>query len=94
MTAIRFEFETDQQAQKFCELIVSETCRIFDISSDEAVSRVNAHWHGQAILGEDDIVYHEDETFWANQIYFDDSYCWWLENPPTPMRVRELKKRP
>lgn len=87
---IKFNFSVDQQAQKFCEKIANEMCRLFNISMNEAVIRINAHWQEQVITGEDDIVYHEDETFWANQIYFDESYSWWLDSPPTPMKIREL----
>jgi hypothetical protein len=90
---IKFEFSIDEQAQGFCEQIAVEMRRLFNVSLDEAVDRINAHWYGQEIIGEDDIVYHEDETFWANQIYYDESYSWWLESPPMPMKVRELKKQ-
>jgi hypothetical protein len=92
VTKIKFEFLTDQQSQAFCEKVAAEMCRLFGISLDEAVERIDAHWYEQEILGEDDLVYHEDETFWANQIYYDQSYSWWLEKPPTPMKVRKLKK--
>lgn len=89
---LQFQFPMDQQANEFCELIVAEMRRLFGISLDEAVRRVNSHWHGQEIFGEDDVVYNEDETFWAKQIYYDDSYSWWLESPPTPMKVRKLQE--
>jgi len=37
--------------------------RLFGIPRDEAVARINAHWKGQPILDEQDIVYHESEEF-------------------------------
>lgn len=76
-----FEFATDDKSHRFGEAIVEEMVRRFQISRDEAVGRTNRHWRGVRIVGEKDVVYHEDEEFWANTIYFGKNSMWW-KNPP------------
>lgn len=83
---MKFEFEVDAEAQDFCCLIVSELVRNFGIDSSEALGRLNRAWRGISIVG-DDIVYHEDEEFWAFNIYYGHDSFWW-QNPP------ELKPLP
>jgi hypothetical protein len=73
-----FEFETDNQSQAYCELIAHEMCALFGMPLEEAVLRINRHWQGQSIIGEHNLVYHRDENFWANQIYYEDDCSWWV----------------
>ena len=74
-----FEFRTDSEAQKFCELIVKSISELFDISSDEALARINIAWKGNEIVGEDDPIYHEDEEYWAKDICYGHDSAWWLD---------------
>lgn len=84
----KFDFLTDEDSHKFSEEIAKEMVRLFGISLEEALKRVNRHWKGQDLTGTENIVYHEDETFWANQIYYDDSSFWWIKGQPvTPRKM-------
>jgi hypothetical protein len=64
----KLDFETDRQSAEFCELIASRMTALFGISSEEAIGRINRDWRGQKIVG-NDIIYHEDEDYWAKTIY-------------------------
>lgn len=77
----QFEFETDDESLGFCNTIILEMVKLFAIGESEAVGRVNRFWKGQKIVGEDDLVYHEEENYWANTIYYGKDSYWWT-NPP------------
>ncbi len=77
----RFTFKTDEGAEEYCEAILAEMRGLFSISTDEALGRMNRAWDGQEFLGEEDPVYHEDEKYWANTIYYGKDSNWWM-NPP------------
>jgi hypothetical protein len=83
----RFQFETDSQSAEFCEAIVNRMVSLFGITIDEAIGRLNQDWKGISITGPDDVIYHEDEDYWAKTIYYGKGSNWWL-NPPS------LKPRP
>ena len=76
----QLEFETDSRGLSFCEEIARIMMREFTIPYPEAVGRINRHWRGQSIIG-DDIVYHEDGFFWANDIYYGGDSSWWRKLP-------------
>jgi hypothetical protein len=71
-----FDFLTDGRSRIFCETIAREMCVRFGVSKEEALGRINRAWAGQSIVG-DDIVYHEDEVFWACDIYYGHDSLWW-----------------
>jgi hypothetical protein len=75
----------DNDALTFCREIVDEMVRLFEISNDEAVARVNRQWsepeEGQVapqtwIVGLD-IIYHEEPDRWAKFIYYGGEGRWW-----------------
>jgi hypothetical protein len=74
---MNFNFETDDESQKFCNAIAEKMSSLFGISIDEAVGRVNREWEGNSIIG-DDIIYHETEEYWANNIFYGKDSDWWL----------------
>jgi hypothetical protein len=78
---IAFDFKTDSESQVFCESIVNKMVEMFNINIEEAVGRVNRAWRGQELIGPDRMIYHEDEEYWANTIYYGKDSYWWL-NPP------------
>lgn len=77
-----FTFKTDEEAQRFCERIVASMVSLFSIPENEAIGRVNRHWQGQEIFGPTDIVYLEDEVYWAKAIYYENDTYWWLPDSP------------
>lgn len=50
--------------------VADELVANFGISWAEAIARINAHWRGQDLSSEIDIVLHEDACYWAVVIYF------------------------
>ncbi|MFD8142171.1 hypothetical protein [Streptomyces sp. NPDC059708] len=42
----------------------------------EAVARINHRWCGLDLSGEDEIILHEDEYYWALGIYFTEVWDW------------------
>lgn len=80
----------DVEAQKFCEGIVSEMVSLFSITEEEAISRVNFQWsHLESLGGNEELIYHEDERFWAQDIYYGPDSLWWLDD-----KVRSAKDLP
>lgn len=76
-----YEFETDIQSQSFCRLIVLDMIDRFDIDEAEALGRVNRHWRGQNLTGEDLLIYHREVDFWSRDIYYGGDSGWWLKPP-------------
>lgn len=76
-----YEFKTDEQSRAFCNKIAERMVSLFNISVEEAVGRMNRLWSGQSFIGPKDLIYHEDEDFWANDIFYGGDSLWWA-NPP------------
>ena len=86
---MNFSFKTDEQSAQFCRGIVKSMMAFFAISKAEAIERVNQQWHDLELLGSDDLIYHEDESYWAKQIYYEAHSFWWLdENAAKPKTLR------
>ena len=78
---INFKFEVDKESYEFCCQIANKMIEFFNISYEEAIDRINSRWSGQIIKGDNCIVFHEDEEYWAIAIYYtNDSYWWMTEN--------------
>lgn len=75
---MEFEFITDQESKAFCHLIVQSMIESFSIDEEEALGRLNKAWVNLEITGPDDVIYHEDESYWANSIYYGKGSKWWL----------------
>ena len=73
-----FDFKTDKESYEFCMLIANKMVELFKISLNEAIGRINRDWNGKDILGLD-VVYHEDEEYWAKTIYYGHDSFWWLK---------------
>jgi len=82
-----FIFETDDQATAFCEEIVRQMVEIFGITREESIGRINREWQGLKLVSPDDVIYHEDEIYWAKTIYYGKGSNWWLNSA-------NLKPRP
>ena len=75
---MKFEFETDEQSEGFVASIANRMVSLFGISIDEAVGRINRDWKGLKIIGSNEVIYHEDEDYWAKTIYYGKGSNWWL----------------
>ena len=69
MSRYQFDFEAHGRSLELCERIVDRLVSLFGVPLEEAVGRVNKHWQGR-VFEDLDIICHEDEDFWANNIYF------------------------
>jgi hypothetical protein len=91
----KWAFEADTELNELCDSIVAEMIRLFDISEDEAVLRINRQWKGQRFKGHWDMVYHEDALTWAKNIYYGHEYYWWIEGNERERRhLAPLKPKP
>lgn len=85
----KYSFETDDEAEIFCEEIYMEMMAQFGISKEEAIARINQQWKNQSLVG-DDIVYHETAEVWAKDMYWGHEAYWWI----TGEKREELKLPP
>ena len=76
---IQFAFKTCPETQAFGELIVHEMMSTFGISQEEAVGRINRRWGHLELTNPQHIIFHDDETFWARDIYFGHDSVWWKD---------------
>lgn len=88
MTINKITINGDEEAKSFCLGIAREIARLFEIPISEAIGRVNKFWVNQTFVGPQ-MIYHRDEQFWANTIYYEDGTYWWLDwwmakNTPKP----------
>lgn len=82
-----FTFPIDDKGRAFCRAISLEMVSLFKISEAEAIERINYEWRNVRLIEADHPLYHEDESFWANEIYYGHDSQWWK-------RKEDLKPRP
>lgn len=73
----KLSFSIDAKAEEFCQRIVDTMVTLFGITESEAIGRLNKHWAGQEFIGEDELIYHDDEAYWAKTIYYEENAHWW-----------------
>jgi len=76
-----FTFPHDEEGGAFGHSIAREMVRLFSISEEEAVKRINRAWKHAKLVKPDHVFYHEDELYWANDIYYGHNSMWW-QSPP------------
>lgn len=77
---LQFEMKLDLQSEVYLRSIVEEMVRLFSITEEEAYGRINMFWSGQTLQGDQIMLYHEDEEYWAKTIYFGKDSYWWLRD--------------
>ena len=73
----RFTFVTDEESEAFFGEIVRELVRLFSISEEEAVGRVNRQWAGRSVTGHYNLIYHESPEYFAKTVYYGPGVLWW-----------------
>lgn len=73
-----FVMEVDQRSTAYLMSIVKTMIQLFSISEEEAYGRINNYWFGQNMLGDQLMLYHEDEEYWSKTIYYGKNSFWWL----------------
>ena len=61
--------ELDERSEEYLMSIKNEMISLFSISEDEAHGRINLFWNKKVFRGDQIMLYHEDETYWAKTIY-------------------------
>jgi hypothetical protein len=72
-----FLMKTSGESLELLNAIADEMVTLFSISRTEAVARINQQWRGTDLSGEDEIILHEDERYWALSIYYGGSVPDW-----------------
>lgn len=77
----RLEIDATPKAAAYIERIVNVMVRLFGMSWDEAVGRVNRHWAGQKFRTPEDLMalYHQTSVWWAKSIVYGRKSEWWLD---------------
>jgi hypothetical protein len=78
MERYQFEFQATGASLRLCEDVVDRMMELFGISAEEALGRVNRKWGGRD-LDNDSLICHEDQDYWANNIYYGHDSFWWLK---------------
>lgn len=84
-TSIEFDFVTDDEAKDYCIEVVEQMMKLFNISQQEAVGRVNRAFVGEKLVGScEDLwwLYHEIPEDEARFIYYEPGTYWWVEGSP------------
>jgi hypothetical protein len=75
-----FSFTTGEKSDAYMKAIVGEMIRLFGISEDEAIGRLNEKWRGLAFTDEEDELIRETPSWWAKNAYFGHDSAWWSMN--------------
>ncbi|WP_117211403.1 hypothetical protein [Allorhizocola rhizosphaerae] len=73
---MEIEVRAIPEVKGFLEEIVDEMVRLFRISRDEAIGRMNREWADQEFHDEDDLIFHETPDYWARDIYYGPDARW------------------
>lgn len=76
---IYFDFNTDEESQLYCEEIVREVIRLFGLSEEEAIGRLNQALSGLDMTGENSI-YENTPEWWAKTLCYPPNILWWNED--------------
>lgn len=88
----RYLMKTSPETLELLEDTADEMVSQCGISRAEAVARINRHWEGLDLSGPNDLILHEDETYWALAIYYEEVPDWqanadranWRSRPTPP----------
>ncbi|MEV0269539.1 hypothetical protein AB0H43_12220 [Hamadaea sp. NPDC050747] len=71
-----FHMPVSPDVRELLDAIADEMVGQFGITRAEAVARINQQWHRHDLSGENEIILHEDEHYWALAIYFGEVPDW------------------
>ncbi|MCU6713182.1 hypothetical protein M6D81_31240 [Paenibacillus sp. J5C_2022] len=75
----KFLFKLSSKSEQYCDMIVEEMERLFSISKQEAIGRVNRKWSGCSFEDES-LLFHMLPEEWANEIYYGSNSMWWKKD--------------
>lgn len=76
---MKFDLDTDATSEVFCDDIAQEMMRLFGVSREEAVGRINREWKDKPLIRDVLIIYHETANYWAQSIYYEEDVMWWID---------------
>lgn len=75
-----FNFETDTESYQYFMEICEKMMELFEIDYEEAIGRINQHFkHVDKFVGDEVLIYHETDNYWAKTIYYGNDSFWWLK---------------
>ncbi len=74
-----FSFTGVPEAISICHEIMDYMVNEFGISPSEASARINRDFEIWGHIREGHIFFHEDEVYWANDIYYGHDSIWWYK---------------
>lgn len=85
-----FQFETSDAAYSYCLLILDALERDVGMSRQEALGRINRHWHGLRFVSQEEVdgLMHDIPERWAGNIAYEG--LWWTQDKSE----RQLKPYP
>lgn len=75
--------KVDKRSEEYLWRIKNEMIHLFSWGEEEAYGRINRFWKNKTFQGDELMLYHEDETYWAKMIYFGKGSHWWLREGET-----------
>ncbi len=84
---IDFEFKMTEDSRQLCENIVDEMTQLFNITTEEAIEKINELWGEQDFADSSDERFHEDAAYWAKTIYYGPDFIWW-DNEPDELEMQ------
>lgn len=77
----KFKFQTDKETEEYFNLIIAEMVKLFSITEEDAIIRVNESVRSDAVYTKnDDEFFHELPEFWARLIFYPPGTRWWKKN--------------
>lgn len=91
-----FKFETDEESITYLVEIIEIMMTRFGITSAESKGRINNSFsHLSTIIGEEEFIYREFPSYWANHFYFGKESFWWVEGEEREnLNLPKLKPNP
>ncbi|WP_099190502.1 hypothetical protein [Tepidibacter mesophilus] len=83
----KFVFRTDKKSEEFCISIVYEMKKLFKITEEEAIERINWFWSNEEAIEGYDIIYHETAEFWAKEICYGHDSEWWAKEGKEDIKI-------
>lgn len=72
-----YQFGAEPIALEYIDCIVEALVKLFGISNDEAVGRVNRKWKGLTFADDDLELFRESVSWWAHNVYYGHDSGWW-----------------
>ena len=73
---MEIEVRAIPEVRDFLEEIVDEMVRLYRLSREEAIGRMNREWGHRDFRKKDDLIFHQTPEYWAHDIYYGPDARW------------------